>query len=83
MGRVPGYQESCTNNILRNIQTIHVMIMGGGDNMRSDNGIIGRVRPNLLLNNLPNASSQVGRRTTTWEQNPSGQTAVTTSRTDN
>ena len=55
------------------------MIMGGGDNMRSDNGIIGRVRPNLLLNNLPNESSQVGRRTTTWEQNPSGQTTVRTS----
>ena len=37
MGRVPGYQERRINKIIRNIQTIYVIKMRGGDDTRSDN----------------------------------------------
>ena len=37
MERVPGYQERRINKVIRNIQTIYVIKMRGGDDMRSDN----------------------------------------------
>ena len=61
------------------------MIMGGGYDMRSDNGRRRRgkdyglcPRP-FFINNRPNAICQVGRKKKTWERNMSGRTAVTTS----